>query len=105
MSLTLSMNCGSGDSLNASVWCGFSPKARQMRLTADWLIPVAAAIERVDQCVALAGLSSSVFTITRSTSSVADRARLARPWLIVQAIEAAPGEPAAPPADGVVAAA
>jgi hypothetical protein len=40
-----------------------------MRLTAVWLIPVAAAIDRVDQCVALAGCSSSVFTITRSTSS------------------------------------
>ena len=42
---------------------------RQIRLTAVWLIPVAAAIERVDQCVALAGCPSSVFTITRSTSS------------------------------------
>jgi len=69
MSLTLSMNCGSGESLNASDWCGVSPKARQIRLTADWLIPVAAAIDLVDQCVALAGCSSSVFTITRSTSS------------------------------------
>jgi hypothetical protein len=69
MSLTLSMNCGSGDSLNASVWCGFSPNAHQILLTADWLIPVAAAIDRVDQCVASAGCSSSVFTITRSTSS------------------------------------
>ena len=46
-----------------------SAKARQIRLTALWLIPVAAAIERVDQCVAFAGCSSSVFTITRSTSS------------------------------------
>jgi molybdopterin-guanine dinucleotide biosynthesis protein A len=31
-------------------------------------MPVAFAIERVDQCVALAGVSSSVLTITRSTS-------------------------------------
>ena len=54
MSRTLSMNCGSGESLNASVWCGLSPNARQMRLTAVWLMPVAAAIERVDQCVASA---------------------------------------------------
>jgi hypothetical protein len=69
MSLTLSMNCGSGESLNASVWCGFSPNARQMRLIADWLIPVAAAIDRVDHCVAFAGRSSSVITITRSTCS------------------------------------
>ncbi len=28
---------------------GFSPQARQMRLIAVWLIPVAAAIDRVDQ--------------------------------------------------------
>jgi hypothetical protein len=55
--------------LNASVWCGFSPNARQIRLTALWLIPVAAAIERVDQRVAPTGRSSSVFTITRSTCS------------------------------------
>src|SRR6266498_4024002 len=55
MSRTLSMNCGSGESLNASVWCGLSPNARQIRLTAVWLIPVAAAIDRVDQCVAFAG--------------------------------------------------
>src|SRR6476660_5553902 len=40
-----------------------------MRLTVDCDIPVAAAIERVDQCVACRGCSSSVFTITRSTSS------------------------------------
>ena len=69
MSRTLSMNCGSGESLNVSVWWGSSPNARQIRLTAVWLIPVAAAIERVDQCVASRGCSSSVFTITRSTSS------------------------------------
>lgn len=32
-------------------------------------MPVAAAIERVDQCVAFFGVSSSVLTITRSTSA------------------------------------
>src|SRR5438067_6664804 len=62
------MHCRSGQSLNASVWCGSSPNARQMRLIADWLIPVADAIERVDQCVASLGCSSSDFTITLSTS-------------------------------------
>jgi hypothetical protein len=62
-SRTLSINCGSGESLNASVWCGLNPKARQIRLTALWLIPVAAASERVDQCVASRGCSSSVFTL------------------------------------------
>ncbi len=45
------------------------PERPPIRLTADWLIPVAAAIERVDQCVAFVGCCSSVFTITRSTSS------------------------------------
>src|SRR5436305_525370 len=39
-----------------------------MRLIAVWLIPVAAAIERVDQWVASLGCSSRVLTITRSTS-------------------------------------
>jgi len=70
MSLTLSMNCGSGESLNVSTWCRLSAKAGQIRLTAVWLIPgVAAAIDLVDQCVASCGCSSSVFAITRSTSS------------------------------------
>ncbi len=32
-----------------------------MRLTAVWFMPVAAAIERVDQCVGIEGCSSSVF--------------------------------------------
>src|SRR5947199_314817 len=69
MSRTLSMNCGSGESLNASLWWGLSPKARQMRLIAVWLIPVAAAIERVDQWVAFGGCSSSVLPITRSSGA------------------------------------
>jgi hypothetical protein len=69
MSRTSSMNCGSGESLNASVWCALRPKARQIRLIALWLSPVAAAIDRVDQWVASGGCSASVVTITRSTSS------------------------------------
>ena len=44
-------------------------KARQIRLIDDWLSPQSAAIERVIQCVVLAGSDSSVFVITRSTSS------------------------------------
>ena len=39
MSRTLSMNCGSVESLNASVRCGLSPNARQIRLTAVWFMP------------------------------------------------------------------
>jgi class 3 adenylate cyclase len=57
------------ESLNVSLNCGFNPNARQIRLTADCDIPVALAIERVDQCVASTGVSSSVFTTTRSTSA------------------------------------
>src|SRR3954452_17239342 len=69
MSRTLSMNNGSGDSLKSSIRCGLSPNARQIFDTAVCDIPVAFAIDRVDQCVAFAGVSSSVLTITRSTSS------------------------------------
>lgn len=43
MSLTLSTNCGSGESLKCSERWGFSPKARQIRLIALWLMPVWAA--------------------------------------------------------------
>jgi hypothetical protein len=50
--------------------CGWSPNARQIREIADWLIPVAAAIDRVDQCVSCPGpRSSSVRVITSSTCS------------------------------------
>ena len=48
---------------------GLSPKARQMRETADWLIPVALAMDLVDQWVASIGVSSRVLTMTASTSS------------------------------------
>ena len=41
-----------------------SPKRRQIRLTADWDIPDVLAIERVDQWVALVGVSSMVLMIT-----------------------------------------
>jgi hypothetical protein len=43
--------------LKVSTRCGFRPKARQIRETADWLIPVALAMERVDQWVASVGVS------------------------------------------------
>ena len=66
-SLTLSMNCGSGDSLNSSVRWGLSPNACQMECTEDREMPAAAAIDRVDQCVASGGADSRVRTITSST--------------------------------------
>jgi hypothetical protein len=52
------------------VWtrCGLSPKVRQIREMAVWLIPVALAIDRVDQWVSwLGGGSSRVLVITCST--------------------------------------
>src|SRR5207302_10203531 len=65
MSRTFSTKYGSADSLNVSARCGLSPNARQIRPTADWDIPVARAIRRVLQWVALAGLVSSVRVTTR----------------------------------------
>ncbi len=61
------MNSGSVDNLKLSARCGWSPNARQMRLTDDWLMPDERAIER--EWVASAGLASSVLTITASTRS------------------------------------
>jgi hypothetical protein len=40
-----------------------------MRLTADWLMPAALAMDRVDQWVASVGVCSNVATINASTSS------------------------------------
>lgn len=48
-SRTLSMNNGSVDSFHVSTRCGCRPNARQIREIAVWDIPVAAAIDRVDQ--------------------------------------------------------
>jgi hypothetical protein len=58
---------GSVLSFQVSIRCGLSSNARQIREIADWLMPVAAAIDRVDQCVSRPGLSSSVLVITSST--------------------------------------
>jgi hypothetical protein len=57
-----------------------SPNARQIRDALLWDIPVAAAIDRVDQCVsAVDGASSSVLAITCSTcSSLVSRGRPGR---------------------------
>ena len=41
--------------------------ARQIRLTAAWLMPVALAIDLVDQWVASVGVCSKVATIKAST--------------------------------------
>ena len=67
MSRTLSMNSGSVDNLKVSSIHGLRPNAFQIRLTVGWLIPVALAMPRVDQCVASAGFSVGVLTTTAST--------------------------------------
>ena len=43
------MNSGSVDSFHVSTMCGLRPNARQIRDTADWDMPSALAIDRVDQ--------------------------------------------------------
>ena len=63
-------------------------------------MPMASAMDRVDQWVASAGLSSRVFTITASTlSSVTVRGR-PRPGFVEQPVEAHVHEPPTPLADG-----
>jgi hypothetical protein len=62
--------------LKVSCRCGLRPNTRQIREITVCDIPLAAAIDRVDQCVASAGEDSSVVTIPRSTwSSVIVRGR------------------------------
>jgi hypothetical protein len=66
------MNCGSVDSFQVSSRCGLRPNARQIRDTAVWLIPVALAIERVDQWLSWwGGGSANVLVITCSTCASA----------------------------------
>src|ERR1700678_604642 len=69
ISLTLSTNSGSLDSLNVSICQGLRPNAFQIRLTVGCDIPKDAARPLVDQCVALPGFSVNVLTITASTCS------------------------------------
>lgn len=63
------MNSGSVDSLNVCERCGARANARQIREMLDCDMPVAAAIDLVDQGVAFFGVSSSVLTMTRSMSA------------------------------------
>ena len=70
MSLTLSMNCGSGDSLKSSTRCGLRPNAPPDAADRRLAHPGRPCHrERVDQWVASVGVSSRDLTITRSTSS------------------------------------
>jgi uncharacterized membrane protein len=67
MSRTLATNSGSVESLKVSARCGCRPKARQIRCTLEVEMPLLRAIARELQCVASAGMVSSVATITAST--------------------------------------
>ena len=66
MSRTFATNSGSLDSFHESCLCGANPNARHTRETIDWLNPRWVAIDRVDQCVASAGVVSSVAVINAS---------------------------------------
>ena len=67
MSRTFSMSWGSCESEKLLLRWGCRPKARQMRLMLDWLIPSCWASPRVLQCVAFLGMLSRVLVITSST--------------------------------------
>lgn len=67
VSRTFSTKNGSVESLKFSCQCGLRPKACQLRTMAFWFQPLAAAMGRVLQCVALAGRVSSVRVTTAST--------------------------------------
>src|SRR5260370_12586791 len=68
-STTFSTNSGSADSLNVPVKCGLRSNLRQIRPIVDLLSPARSAIEALDQCVASAGISSSMAVMTSSTLS------------------------------------
>ena len=60
---------GSVESLKVSLRCGANEKAFQMRCTVETDTPDVLAIERVLQCVASAGIVSSVFVTTSAIFS------------------------------------
>src|SRR5829696_1304598 len=68
-SKTFSTNNGSPDSLNVSARCGLRSTAFQIRPMLDRDNPVRSAIFARDQCVAFAGVDSTVATTTSSTCS------------------------------------
>lgn len=69
MSRTFATNGGPGESWKASLRCGCSPKARQIRWMVDGAQPIAAAIGRSDRCVAPGGAVSSVRQTVSAISS------------------------------------
>jgi hypothetical protein len=67
MSRALSTSRGSLDNLNVWLRCGCKPNADHIRRIVVWEKPVSAAIERIDQCVASAGVVRNVRSITAAT--------------------------------------
>jgi hypothetical protein len=63
----LSTNSRSLDNLNVWLRCGCKPSADHIRRIVVWEKPVSAAIERIDQCVASAGVVRSVRSISAAT--------------------------------------
>src|SRR5271157_4004120 len=86
-SRTFSMNSGSSDNLKVSAAHGFSPNARQTRATVGWLMPVALAMSRVDQCVATFRLLRERLYDERLDGVVAELARHTRSRLVVQSVK------------------
>ncbi len=96
MSRTLSTKSGSGLSLKVLTRWGLSPKARQIRLTALWLMPVALAIDRVEP---MGGVERGLFECLddhRFDVVVRDGAWGARARLVVETVQAIGEEPTTP---------
>ena len=101
MSCTLSTNSGSVESLKVSLRSGCRPKAAQIRRMVVCDRPGAAAIERIDQCVASFGVVFSV----RSSPRRPDRpipCPADGPILVGQPLDPVLYEPPAPLADSVL---
>ena len=84
ISWTSSTKLGSGDTLNSSTRRGFKPNACQIRRIADGDIPTAAAMERLDRCVAFAGVSSRSFHYDSVHRLIGDTTRSTRTRSVVK---------------------
>ncbi len=84
------------ESLRLSPPVRAEPEGGQIREIDVWLIPWALAIDRVERCVASAGLASEGRHDDRLDLVVADRAPGAGPGLVEQPVEAPPAEPPTP---------
>ena len=88
-SRTLSMNCGSVDSLKVSTRCGLSPNARQIRPTVDFDSPLSAAIDARRPVRGVGGLALQGGHHDLLDLLVGDRARRARARLVDQPVQPA----------------